>query len=182
MAPALLRAFAIGLIAGYALCAPEAHVEPVRVCEVLQNLSSYSGKVVAVVGRYSFRRTGRFISESICGHKTVTGGFTWPNVMRISFDEKNGPRPPERMEIDPRTVYQKLAQIEQHTALAKIRFGTPDYDRWAVVYGRIEPSPALSASPPPIQSGDGEFEPAPVHLICRSEVVVMFFKAEPDEQ
>ena len=39
-------------------------------------------------------------------------------------------------------VHRKLAEMQHHTTLAKFRFGTPDYDRWAVVWGRIEPRKA----------------------------------------
>ena len=178
----MTRASLIGLTAAYALCAPQPQVEPVRVCEVLQDLTAYTGKVVAVVGRYSFRQTGRFLSEESCDRKLVTHNFTWPDVMRVTFDEKDGPKPPEHMEIDTRTVYRKLRQIEQHTALAKIRFGSPEYDRWAVVYGRVEPSSEFASSASPEKTDTAGFEPAPVRLVCRSDVVVMFFEAQPDNQ
>ncbi|MGH9667337.1 MAG: hypothetical protein ACRD9L_23180 [Bryobacteraceae bacterium] len=89
---------------------------------------------------------------------------------------------PERMEVDTRTVYRKLQQIERRTALAKIRFGSPEYDRWAVVYGRVEPSREFTSSPPPDKADSSGFEPAPVRLVCRSDVVVMFFEAQPDDQ
>jgi len=182
---ALTRLAILGLLASFGLCDPEAPpVEPVRVCEVLQDMAAYNSKVVAVVGRYSFRQTGRFLSEESCEHKLATGAFTWPNVLRISFDEKTGPKPPEHMEVDTRTVYQKLRLIEQHTALAKIRFGNPDYDRWAVVYGRIEPSKEFTASVPPASDkrDSGSLEPAPGQLICRSDVVVMFIEEHPEDQ
>ena len=31
----------------------------------------------------------------------------------------------------------KFAELTHRTSLGKFRFGTPEYDRWAVVYGRV---------------------------------------------
>ena len=48
-------------------------LQPVTVCEVLQDLAAYDGKVVAVIGRFSFRQNGRWLGELKCAHKLVAG-------------------------------------------------------------------------------------------------------------
>ncbi|MEO7144869.1 MAG: hypothetical protein ABI165_15330 [Bryobacteraceae bacterium] len=178
----LARVTALVLLSGYALCAPEHSMQPVRVCEVLQDLPAYNGKTVAVIGRYSFRPTGYFLSEQICDRKLTTGAFVWPNVLRVSFDGKAAPKPPVPLEVDGGTIYRKLHAIERHTALAHIRFGTPDYDRWAVVYGRVETKKEFLAPTPPAHADPAKFDPAPARLVTASADVVIFVDAHPDDQ
>lgn len=132
-------------------------VQPVRVCTVLQDLTSYTGKVVAVVGRFSYRHDGRFLSEETC----ESGG----SVLPVAFDKKLAPKTPEHLEIGSLAVAKLLKQIQKTTALAKFRFGTPDYDRWAVVYGRVEPG-----SSRPVVPNKG----AQAELICAGDSEVMF--------
>jgi hypothetical protein len=64
--------------------------------------------------------------------------------------------------LDGVTLQRKLALIQQHTSLGKFRFGTPDYDRWAVVYGRVEARKAEAA------------RQAPANLVFRGSGVVVF--------
>ena len=123
--------------------APESPLQPQRVCEVLHDLLANEGKVLAVVGKFSFREAGRSLSEEKC-------------VLRIVFDSKSGPKAPTRLEIDAATVYKKLKLIKQHSSLGKPRFGSSDYDRWAVVYGRVET------------------QKAPARIVCPGEAVVVF--------
>jgi hypothetical protein len=135
----------------HATFAQEASVQPVRVCAIVQDLATYTGKVVAVVGRFSFRHDGRILSEENCG----SGGSS----LTVAFDRKLAPKTPEHLEIDSTAVTKLLKAIQQTTALTKFRFGTPDYDRWAVVYGRVE------AGTPPRTAGQ---------LVCAGDSVVMF--------
>ena len=121
--------FLVGVPAVYT---QDVRVQPVRVCEVLQDPAAYDSKVLAIVGRYSFRQSGRSLGEEKCGK-----GAAAPAV-RIVFDRAAAPKTPDHLEIDGRAVQTILATMQQQTALAKFRFGTPDYDRWAVVYGRFE--------------------------------------------
>ena len=131
--------FGIGLLA----YAEEPAIRPIRVCEVLQDPAAYNGKVVAVVGRYSFRATGRFLSEENCGAPNSPKSVDpspHSTILPVAFDQKLSPKTPEHLEIEAGAVGKLLKLIQQNTALAKFRFGTPDYDRWAVVYGRVEPA------------------------------------------
>lgn len=124
---------------------------PERACQVLDDLTGHEGKVVAVVGRYSFRSSGRSVGEEKCAHG--------PGTIRVVFDRKNAPKIPEHLEIDAVEVKKLLQAIQQQTALGKFRFGSPDYDRWAVVYGRVEP---------------GKSPTEPAQLVCAGDTEVMF--------
>jgi hypothetical protein len=141
-------------------------IQPVRVCTVLQDPDSYAGKIVAVVGRFSFRHEGRFLSEENCGNNG--------SVLPVAFDQKLAPKTPEHLEIPAGVVTKLLKQIQQTTALAKFRFGTPDYDRWAVVYGRVEPGKQLRSVVLNTANHGNAVEAGHAELICAGDSVVMF--------
>ena len=61
--------------------------------------------------------------------------------------------------LDSAAVAKLIKAIQQRTALAKFRFGTPDFDRWAVVYGLVEPGKRPEDGP---------------QLLCAGDSVVMF--------
>jgi len=135
---------------------------PLGVCEVLRDLPAAEGKDLAVVGRYSFRADGRWMSEQSC----VDAAAATPPELWLVEDSKDAPKLPEHFEIDGVVLHKKLAEIERHTSLGKFRFGTPDYDRWALVYGRVE-----------ARKGDSA-KKAPANLLFRGSGVVVFLSAE----
>src|SRR5580704_6531856 len=144
-----------------------------RVCEILEDPTAYDGKIVAVVGRYSFRPSGRFFSEDGCAKPLKTGDFVWPSSVRVVFERDSSARPPEHLEIDGDAVFKLLTAVREHTALAKLHFGSPDYDRWAVGYGRIEGvKETTTTTNPPHRSSP--FEPVPLRLVCHGEAEVVF--------
>lgn len=118
------------------LCAPafaaEAPLVPFTVCEVMLNLPAYAGKSVAVLGRYSFRKTGRYISQEACGPEGKA------RRMDLVEDPATAPRPADEYTVDGPSLDRKVADLRSRTALGKFRFGTPEYDRWTVIFGRIE--------------------------------------------
>jgi hypothetical protein len=134
---------------------------PVGVCEVLRDLPSYEGKGVAVVGRYSFRESGRWMSEQACDAGSPGPGGT-PPLLWLVEDSNDGPKPPGDFELDAMALNRKFALMRQHTSLGKFRFGTPDYDRWAVIYGRVESRKAEAA------------RQASANLVFRGSGVVVF--------
>lgn len=160
------------VLAGIRLCAGEAPLRPVRVCEVLENLGAWEGKAIAIVGRFSFRQSGRFVSEEGCALKTQS------SVMRVIFDPATAPKPPEKLEVDNTALHQELKEIKQHTSLGKIRFGSSEYDRWAVVYGRIEVRKDAESILTPAAAKQGAPAAAPVQLLCRGDGVVLFIADE----
>jgi hypothetical protein len=140
---------------GFAAAAADNALVPLTVCEVLKDLPAEDGKVVPVLGRFSFRRDGRSINEESCGPKNAAAETDPPNTIRLTDDSKTGPKPPEVFALDGAAVSRKLKAVQEHTRLRTFRFGTPDYDRWAVVYGRIEADKSKAGSASLIYRGDG---------------------------
>jgi hypothetical protein len=162
-----LGCWCLALLVCARLAAAEPPIKPVRVSEALRDLEANDGKVVAVVGRYSFRESGRFLSEEWCEKKLGSADFVWPCAVRLVFDSKSAPKPPLPLEFDAQVVASQLKLVKEHTSLGKFRFGTPDYDRWAVVFGRLEVSKeyrsGLKPNPP------GGLEHCPARLVCSGE-------------
>ena len=158
----------------------EPALQPVTVCEVLQDLSAYDGKVVAVVGRFSFRQTGRWLGEQKCGHKLVTGDREWPNAFWVAYDPSAAPKPSAVLAVDAAILAQKLRAVKLGTSLTKLPFGSEDYDNWALVYGRIETRKDLVTVTPsgPRKNGFGYGESSPARLVCHGEAEVVFLNED----
>jgi hypothetical protein len=154
----------------------EAALQPVTVCEVLQDLSAYDGKVVAVVGRFSSRQAGRWLGEQKCGHKLVAGGQEWPSALWVAYDPSTAPEPPTVLAVDAPLLAQKLRAVKLGTSLTKLPFGSPDYDNWAVVYGRVETRKDLVTVTEggTRKNGFGYGESSPARLVCHGDAVVIF--------
>ncbi len=151
-------------------------MQPVTVCEVMQDLSAYDGKVVAVVGRFSFRQAGRWLGEQKCARKLVTADREWPNAFWIAYDPAGAPKPPAVLAVDAALLAQKLRAVKLGTSLTKLPFGSSDYDGWAVVYGRIETRRDLVVATPSglRKNGFGYGESSPARLVCHGEAEVVF--------
>jgi hypothetical protein len=124
--------FWILLVSLTAPCA-DTPIVPHTVCEILHDLTAFESGPVAALGRYSFREDGRWLNEQACP------GITGPPALRLTEDPKDGPKAPGDFELDGVALNQKFAEIRKGTALGKFRFGSTDYDRWAVVYGKLGP-------------------------------------------
>jgi hypothetical protein len=158
-----LRALVLlGLLPFFATAADV--LTPVSVCEVLSDLPAHEGKEVAVLGRYSFRRDGRWIGEESCGGSS--NGSGGPAMLWLTENSDAGPKPPGNFELDAGALNRKFIDLIKHTALGKFRFGTQDYDRWAVVYGRIV-----------VRKGE-EAKKAPAELVFRGSGVIIFLTTE----
>lgn len=162
------------------LAGAEPPLRPVTVCDVLQDLSAYEGKVVAVVGRFSARQTGRWLGEQKCGHKLMIGDQEWPNAFWLVYDPAGAPKPPAVLSVDAALLAQKLRDVKLGTALTRFRFGSPDYDNWALVYGRIETRKDLVTvtAGGPRKNGFGYGESSPARLVCHGEAVVIFLNED----
>jgi hypothetical protein len=125
--------FVLGVVVGFPAANADAPIVPLRVCEIVHDLAMYDGKPVAALGRYSFRQTGRWLDEKSCEDSATSTPLLW-----LTEDIKDGPKPPDDFEMDGVALSHKLADLRKRTQLGKFRFGAQDYDRWAVVYGRIE--------------------------------------------
>jgi hypothetical protein len=154
--------------------------QPVTVCEVLQDLSAYDGKVVAVVGRFSFRQTGRWLGEQKCAHKFVRGDREWPNAFWVTYDPAAAPKPPEVLAVNAALLAQKMREVKLGTSLTKFPFGSADYDNWAVVIGRVETRKDLVTvtASGTRKNGFGYGESSPARLVCHGDAVVVFLNDE----
>jgi hypothetical protein len=132
-------------------------ITPLTVCEILADLPAHDGKNVAVLGRYSFRRDGRWMGEESCG--------SGPGMVLLNEDS-TAPRPPGNFELDAPMLNKKFAEMVKRTSLGKFRFGSPEYDRWAVVYGRVA-----------ARKGD-DAKKAPAELAFRGSGVVVFLTTQ----
>src|SRR5262249_53547734 len=129
----LLRLVCLVGLGGVATFSADPALVPMGVCEVLHDLSAQDGKTLAVLGRYSFRTTGRYIGEQACNPDAGAPPMLW-----LQEDNVDGPKPPGQFELDGVALAKKWADMQKHTSLGKFRFGSQDYDRWAVVYGKVE--------------------------------------------
>jgi hypothetical protein len=134
---------------------------PVTVCEVAADLAAHEGKEIAVLGRYSFRRDGRWIGEDACEPAAKVPPMLW-----LTEDSAAAPKPPGDFELDVPSLNKKFADLVRHSTLGKFRFGNPEYDRWAVVYGRVV-----------ARKGDAARK-APAELLFRGNGVVIFLTTE----
>jgi len=157
------------------LRAADPPLQPVTVCEVMQDLSAYDGKVVAVVGRYSYRQAGRWLGELKCPRKLMIGEQEWPNAFWIAYDATTAPKPPAVLAVDSALLTQKLREVRARTVLTKFPFGSSDYDGWAVVYGRVETRKDLVVASPggTRKNGFGVGESSPARLVCHGEAEVV---------
>jgi len=124
------------LAAGLLLCPymRAASVRPTRVCEVLRRPAEYEGRAMMIVGRLSARGGERFLGEEKCGD----GGKA--ALLELHADAAAGPKPDGSIDVDTAAVERSVAEMKKSTALRNFPFGSGDYDRWALVYGRVEMS------------------------------------------
>jgi hypothetical protein len=142
-------------------------IVPVRVTEALQQLEKLSGKMVAIIGRFSFRESGRYLSE----HPCENGQEGQEGVMRVTLDTASRSASITRIEFDGAAVRRELATVKRCNPLKKIRYGSPEYERWAMVYGRLEqPRKSNEPGPPP----DKEFPHIAASVVCGGEAAIIF--------
>ena len=155
------RLIAIALLAAASVVAADPPIVPVTVCEIAADLAAHEGKEIAVLGRYSFRRDGRWIAEDACEPTSKVPPMLW-----LTEDSTTAPKPPGNFELDVAALNKKFAALAKRSFLGKFRFGNPEYDRWAVVYGRVVS-----------RKGDAARK-APADLLFRGNGVVIFLTTE----
>ena len=125
------------------------------VCELLENVDQYAGKVVAVVGRLSSAPfDGAWLSENGCSGKVPRSDPHWPFAIFLGCFEDRRPNPDEgKLDINAETLKAKLdrlrktTQLDYYMPLIAPRPGEaaqkpqPKKESWAVAFGRIKPSP-----------------------------------------
>jgi len=141
----------------------------------MQDLAAYDGKVVAIVGRFSARQSGRWLGEQRCDHKLLIGDQEWPNAFWVSYDPADAPRPPAVLAVDAQSLSLKLREVKARTSLMNLRFGSGDYDTWAVVYGRVETRKDLVrvTGGGTRKNGFGIGNSSPARLVCHGDAMVI---------
>src|SRR5450759_1720702 len=89
------RSISLALLVTAFAVAADPPIPPVTVCEILVDLPAHEGKDVAVLGRYSFRRDGRWIGEQSCEPATAV-----PPVLWLTEDEFTAPKPAGNLAFD----------------------------------------------------------------------------------
>ena len=160
-----------------ALLSQDAPLKPVTVCEVLKDSKLYDGRVVAVLGRFSYRAEGRWMGEDSCRTTVAGESAESPDIIWLSYAPESAPRMPTGYQVDGAIVAEKMQLVKKHTTLGKFRFGSSDYDRWAVVYGRVRVEPKEAALPP----AKKVHHDAPAELLYAGDGYVMFLR-DPSTQ
>ena len=155
------RLTTLGMLVAACVVAADPPLTPVTVCEVLADLPGHEGKEFAVLGRFSFRRDGRWIGE-----QAGEGAGTAPPLLWLDEDSTGGPKLPGEFELAAAVLNKKFAAMTKRTTLGKFRFGSTDYDRWAVIFGRIES-----------RKGDAALKAA-ANLVFRGDGVMTFLASE----
>ena len=166
------RGIALALLAAAWAVAADPPITPVTVCEIVADLPAHEGKEVAVLGRYSFRRDGRWIGEDNCDPARSVAPMLW-----LTEDSAAAPKPPGNFALDSASLTRKFVDLLRHTTLGKFRFGTPEYDRWAVVYGRIAVRKDDARKDDGVRKDDAARK-APADLLFRGNGVVIFLTTE----
>jgi hypothetical protein len=167
----MMLAFGTVLTGSAILAAEEPAIVPVTVCEILRDPAAYDGKSIAVLGRYSFREgSGRWLGEQSCGEGfAVAAPMLW-----LTENTRDAPKPPDGFTLDGIELHRKWVAMQQRTSLGKFRFGTSDYDRWAVVYGKVQTRKVGAGDPDDPQGRKN----APADLVFRGDGTIVFLALE----
>jgi hypothetical protein len=129
----MVRVGCAALLASATLSPADRGIVPISVCEVFRDLPAHEGQTVAVVGRYSYRTNAHWLDQQGCQPAPALTPSLW-----VVENLNDAPKPPGVFEFDAVELDKRLVEVQQHTLLGRFRFGSTDYDRWAVVYGRVE--------------------------------------------
>jgi len=108
-----------------------------------------------------------------------SGGSIWQSALEVALDPKATLPVPNNFEYNSAVVYRNLRIIQRHTSLGRFRFGSVEYDRWAVIYGRVAVDKGFKAGTRPTTASRGSFDPAPARIICPGESMILML-AEPE--
>jgi hypothetical protein len=146
--------FVVFLIAGTALGQTNNadRVKVQTVCDILLDQGKFSGKAVAVLGRFIATDEGAWLTEDDCGRKVEAHGA--PLDVSVWIEQRGIPSgTPETPVLDEDSLKLKLAQAAKTTRLGKhVQFqctvsgkdGKPEcgwpevQDQWVIAYGLVE--------------------------------------------
>jgi len=167
------------LIAGTALGQTNTadRVKVQTVCDILLDQGKFSGKAVAVLGRFIASDEGRWLTEDDCGRKVEAQGV--PLDVSVWIEYRGTPSgTPGTPVLDQDSLKVKLAQAAKTTKLGKhVQFqctirkdGNPEcgwpevQDQWVIAYGRVETQGDRGY-------GFGHLNGAPAQVIIQGQLI-----------
>ncbi len=109
------------VIIGLLILQQDAELKPITVCEVLDNLMLYQGKVIAIAGSLVTNEEGVWLSSKSCPKPFLTEGYAWPREMAINLVRDKS----RAVKVDP-----ALDNVSNRAA--------PDEYVWVIVTGKLE--------------------------------------------
>jgi hypothetical protein len=144
--------------------------ELVTICEVLGNRSSYNGKVVALIGRWSATDEGFWLTDE-CDRQIKTGDYVWSNIIFLSYDPSAPSIFLQPNKSDKVAMSKRLVELKARSKLSD------DKVEWAVVYGRVETKEELSTVVGDKTSvwaaGYGHLNAAPAQIVYREKDLII---------
>src|SRR5277367_1223628 len=133
--PVLRDACVFALICATVLAGQSAP-QIVTICDILSAPQNFDHKAVVVVGRLSKRASEQWIGQKSC----ATGETQPQNASQfvIQFNHEDAPLPPEDFALDSNAVSAKFKTLSHGTVLHDFPFGSGSYDRWGMVFGRVD--------------------------------------------
>jgi len=115
-------------------------VQPLTVCEVMQNLKTLNGIPVAIIGVWSSGLETSDLIEDGCDTRIATGSHVWPNAIALPWAGQLAPTPAPHLGLDQDATREKLAYLRQHSPLTAYQNPWEQVHRqkFAVIYGRLE--------------------------------------------
>ncbi len=148
------------------------------VCDILLDQGRFSGKAVAVLGRFIASDEGAWLTEDDCGRKVEAQGV--PLHVSVWIEQRGIPSgTPGTPMLDQDSLKLKLAQAAKTTTLGKhVQFqctfsgkdgrpecGWPEVrDQWVIAYGRVETQGDRGY-------GFGHLNGAPAQVIAQGKLV-----------
>jgi hypothetical protein len=185
----MLGAIAAISIAATAAQAAPPTLKPVTVCEVLEDLPLYTGKMVAVVGRLSSDLLhGAWLAESDCrGVESRQPNSTYTIELSCYGDVRPSPIS-SRLSFDQQVLQVKLDRLRRSTVLGyhdvivmspQREYSTVQKrDKWAIIYGHIQ-SYARSGYSPDGKPGAFASTRTSVQLCAPEGAIVRVDEPEP---
>src|SRR5579872_2811612 len=102
--------------------ATRSDVPVVTVCEVLTDLQRYDGKLIVVVGRFSYTDEGSLLDVE-CGFRVKNAKWEFPTSISTSYMADEFAPPPVKppgFRWDEPLLRQKLEQLKRTTALREV--------------------------------------------------------------
>ncbi len=123
----------------------EKPLEPVTVCDVINDRAFYNGKTVAVIGRWLPTDEGFWLADD-CVTQIKTGDYVWGNDVSLEYDSSAATALTQGFRLNKATVKKKIAEMKSRLKPSSEKI------QWAVVYGRVETQEQLKTA----LAGDGK--------------------------